>query len=87
MRPPREIVLEIAGYRHYAGKLSAPPVVGEAIELVAEPESAVDKNAIAMKIRGQTIGYVNRLQTAAFQKWMWEMDVDVVLERLDGPHR
>jgi hypothetical protein len=85
MCPPCEIVLEVAGYRHYADKLSAPPAIGEAIELVAEPENEVDKNAIAMKIGGQTIGYVNRLQTAAFHRWMQEKDVDVVLERLNGP--
>jgi hypothetical protein len=85
MSPPCEIVLEVAGYRHYAAKLSKTPTVGEKIELVAEPENKVDKQAIAMKIGSQTIGYVNRLQTVAFHRWMRDEHVDVVFERLNGP--
>jgi hypothetical protein len=46
MSPPCEIVLEVAGYRHYADKLSKTPTVGEKVELVAEPENKVDKQAI-----------------------------------------
>ena len=83
--PPCEFVLEVAGYRHYTDKLSPPPAIGAAVQLVAEPENVVDKSAIAMKVSGQIIGYINRLQTAAFHRWMRAKDIDAVVERLNGP--
>ena len=44
-----------------------------------------DVNAIAVKLRGETIGYVNRLQTGAFHEWLRDGRVEVTLERMNGP--
>jgi hypothetical protein len=81
---PCELVLEIVGHRHYAGKLKTHLRPGDIIELTPEPQNPYDKNATAVKIHGETIGYVNRLQTAAFHRWLREGAVEAVLERLNG---
>jgi hypothetical protein len=83
MRRPCEFVLEVAGYRHYANK-TKPLAVSEAVELVAEPENPFDQNAIAVKASGDTIGYINRLQTHAFHNWIRDQAVVAIIERLNG---
>jgi hypothetical protein len=78
------LVLEIVGHRHYVQRLKTSLTVGETLELVPEPQNPVDVNAIAVKVRGETIGYVNRLQTAAFHQWLRDGVVRASLERLNG---
>jgi hypothetical protein len=58
VRPPCERVVEIAGYRHHGAKLRPSPLPGDKLEFVAEPDNVADPNAIAVKISGNTIGYV-----------------------------
>lgn len=83
MQMPCEFVLEVAGYRHYAKKV--PPIqIGQVVEVEAEPTNKWDPNAIAIKAGGAIIGYVNRLQTRAFQKWMRDGAIVCVIERLNG---
>jgi hypothetical protein len=84
VRAPSELVLEIVGHRHHVGNLKSPLNVGEALDLVPEPTNKWDKNAIMVKARGETVGYVNRLQTGAFHKWLREGSVEVTLDRLNG---
>ena len=81
VRAPSELVLEIVGHRHWVTKLKSPLHIGEALDLLPEPENPVDKNAVVMKARGNVVGYVNRLQTAAFQKWLREGSVEATLDR------
>ena len=84
LRAPCELVLEIVGHRHYVQGLKTSLTVGEPLELVAEPQNRVDPNAVVVKVRGETIGYVNRLQTAAFHQWLRDGVVRASLERLNG---
>jgi len=84
LRPPCELVLEIVGYRHHGHKLSARPKVDDELEFIPEPNNPHDERAIAIKVNGQTIGYVNRLQTGAFHAWLREGRVRAVLERVNG---
>jgi hypothetical protein len=83
-QPPCEFVTEIAGYRHYAPKLAVRPAVGTPVELVPEPDNPVDPKAIAVKANNQTIGYVNRLQTGAFHRWLGGDAVEATIERMNG---
>jgi hypothetical protein len=83
--PPCEFVTEIVGHRHYAPKLSFTPKIGEVLELVPEPTNPFDKNAIVVRLRGETFGYVNRLQTSAFHDWLRDGRVEAVLEWMNGP--
>jgi hypothetical protein len=82
---PCELVLEIVGHRHYAPNLKTLLRPGDHLELSPEPLNPHDKNAIAVKLHGDTIGYINRLQTTAFHRWLREGAVEAVLERLNGP--
>jgi hypothetical protein len=63
----RELLLEVAGHRYYAGNLRL--AVGDQVSLEPEPSNEQDPQAVAMRVADRTIGYVNRLQTAAFQRW------------------
>ena len=82
--PPCEMLTEIAGYRHYAQRLSQQPQVGVDLVLMPEPDNPYDPKAIAIKSNGETIGYVNRLQTGAFHKYLAHGFVDATIERLNG---
>lgn len=82
--PPCEVLTEIAGYRHYAPKLSQQPRIGTDLALMPEPDNAYDPKAIAIKCDGETIGYVNRLQTGPFHKWLPRGFVHATVERLNG---
>jgi hypothetical protein len=84
IRAPSELVLEIVGHRHHVGNLKSPLNVGEALDLVPEPTNKWDKNAIMVKAHGEIVGYVNRLQTSAFHKWLRDGAVVAVLDRLNG---
>jgi HIRAN domain len=84
VRAPSELVLEIVGHRHWVAKLKSPLRVGEALDLLPEPENPVDKNAVVVKARGDLVGYVNRLQTATFHKLLREGSVEATLDRLNG---
>jgi hypothetical protein len=84
VRPPCELVLEIAGYRHHGHKLSDQPKVGDQLEFVPEPDNEYDERAIAVKVGAKTIGYVNRLQTSTFHEWLPEGRFTATLERVNG---
>ncbi len=78
-----DLLLEVAGYRHYArhGPAVAP---GDRVALVAEPGNRFDPNAISVAESGRTLGYINRLQSAAFHAWLNTRHVDAWIERLNG---
>ena len=78
-----DLMLEVAGYGRYP-QILAPLSVGDPVWLQAEPWNEVDQNAVVIRASGQTIGYVNRLQAAAFQQWLRERAITSVVERLNG---
>ena len=82
VQQPCEFVLEVAGYRHYAKNVEIK--IGEVVEFVAEPTNKWDANAIAIKAHNEIIGYVNRLQTSAFHRWLRENSLVAAIERING---
>ena len=83
VEPPCEFLIEIAGFRHHPNAIgSVQP--GEMVELVPEPENQWDSDAIAVRCQELTVGYVNRLQTAAFHRWIEQRSVVAAIERLNG---
>lgn len=78
-----DLMLEIAGYRHYAN--DHPAKLGQEIELVAEPGNAFDPNAVQVRSFGNVVGYVNRLQAETFLQWLRERRVSGCVERVNGP--
>ncbi len=81
---PCEFLLEVAGYRHYAGRLKEPLSVGQGLQFVAEPSNEWDPNAVRVEANSELVGYVNRLQAAAFLRWIKQGVVDGFVERLNG---
>ena len=84
LTPPCELFLELAGYRYYVDGLKAPPRIGAALTIEPEPQNERDRQAIVVRLNGQTIGYINRLQTSRIHGWLQTADVSAVLERLNG---
>lgn len=80
----RELFFEIAGYRHYARALSAQLMVGDSVEFLPEPTNPKDRNAVMLRRRGETLGYVNRHQARAFLVWIAQKRVTAEVERLNG---
>jgi len=78
-----ELLNEIAGYRYYAKDIALPPP-GTVIELEAEPDNKFDTNAVAVTLHGRKIGNINRLQTAAFRRWISERRVRAVIDHANG---
>lgn len=77
-----ELMLEVVGHRYYAANVQL--AVGDLLTIQPEPGNKVDPTAIALLAKNQTIGYINRLQTSAFHRWLAERDVSAVVERLNG---
>jgi HIRAN domain len=62
----------LAGFRHHAAALVwAELRVGDALELVREPDNPHDANAVSVAWRGHKLGYVPRRENAALA---WGLD-------------
>jgi hypothetical protein len=81
---PCEFLLEVAGYRHYAGGLKEPLSVGQHLQFVAEPSNKWDPDAVRVEADSKLVGYVNRLQAVAFLRWIKQGVVEGFVERLNG---
>jgi hypothetical protein len=79
-----DLMLELAGYRHYAKKLPSPLEVGDQVSIAPEPDNEHDPNAVVVRRGDSVIGYINRLQTRTFLSWLAELRVTAVIERLNG---
>jgi hypothetical protein len=79
-----DMLLEIAGFRYYAKYLGDRLRIGAKVDVSAEPENEHDPNAVKFSIDGTTMGYVNRLQTSAFNQWLKTATICAVVERING---
>jgi len=79
-----DLMLEIAGFRYYLAGLAFPLEVGQAVEILPEPQNKFDPGAVQVRVRSEKIGNINRLQAPTFLKWLAERRVSGVLERLNG---
>jgi hypothetical protein len=79
-----ELMLEVAGFRYYAPNGIRPLAVGNAVSFKAEPSNPHDANAVMICVDDQRIGYVNRLQAPAFQRWTHDRHIEAVIERVNG---
>ncbi len=84
-KPPFEVVIEVAGFRHQKFISSETMYIGDPITFKLEPENAHDKNAIAIIYGGVRIGYVDRAQASAFHVWMRKgYSINATVERING---
>lgn len=85
VRPPFELVTEVAGFRHQPGVSVEDIYVGDPVTLKREPDNAFDKNAIAVHHNGKKIGYIDRAQASSFQSWLRKgFRVNATVERING---
>lgn len=84
-RPPFELVIEVAGFRHQ-DEISCDDIyVGDSVTLKAEPENPHDNQAIAIHHNGKKIGYVDRAQAPSFQAWYKNgFKINATVERVNG---
>jgi hypothetical protein len=78
-----EVVLEVAGHRHYRDAVGALKV-GQAVELVADPGNSHDANAVRLEVGGQMIGHVSRFQAPTIGVWLKSRRLEAWLLRLNG---
>lgn len=78
-----EVVLEVAGHRHNAACRDR-LVVGQPLDLVANPTNEHDVHAIRVEAAGEPIGHINRLQAEAVGQWLQYREVSAWLVRLNG---
>jgi hypothetical protein len=81
---PRDLMLEIAGFRYYAKDITKPLAVEDDAEILIEPGNKHDKDAVQICVRGEKVGNINRLQTHAFHRWLAGYSVEALIERLNG---
>lgn len=80
--PPLELVIEIAGRRHY--QPATPMAVGDPVELVAEPDNPIDPLAIMIHHAGELIGYLPAPYCKAFAAWSGAAKVAASIDRING---
>ncbi len=78
-----KVVFEIAGHRHNAAGRHR-LVVGQTLDLVADPTNAHDAHAVRVEAGGELIGHINRLQAEAVGQWLQYRQVSASLLRLNG---
>jgi hypothetical protein len=83
---PCELTIDVAGISHYKDAL--PPLetlIGSSVVFKPDPENFKDSEAIAIEtLDGKLIGYVNRAQTATFNKWLQRHSIEGIIDRVSG---
>lgn len=82
--PSCDLLSEVAGFRYYSKDVGHLVRVGAEVDISAEPDNEHDANAVRFSIQGETIGYVNRLQTSAFKVWLETANIKAIVERING---
>lgn len=83
IKPPLEIVIEVAGFRHQGVPVSE-IALGDPVNLVAEPDNEADPEAIAMMHARGRIGYIARPYCASVAEWLRGFTVEARIERING---
>jgi len=83
---PCELTIDVAGPRYYKNSLPAlETLIGRPVIFRADPENSQDPEAIAIEtLDGKPIGYVNRAQTATFNKWLQHQHIEGIVDRVNG---
>lgn len=79
-----DLMLELAGYRHYAKDLAGRIYEGAPVTLLHEPDNPKDPGAVLARLGSDDAGYINRLQAETFRTWLKTHSVNAVVERLNG---
>ena len=84
-RPPFELVIEIAGFRHQDQVKPTDLVLDDPVLFIPEPDNQHDCHAIAIHYNGQRIGFVGRAHTPEFHAWTAKgYSIEATIERING---
>jgi hypothetical protein len=84
-RPPFDLLIEIAGFRHQSSIAADEIYLGDAVTFKAESNNTHDENATGIYYGGVRIGFVDRAQAPSFRKWLRKgFSVKGILERING---
>ncbi len=80
---PYEFYIEVAGFRYQGVSLDD---ISEdmAVDFVSESDNQHDLNAVRVEVAGQRIGYVNKAQSVAFNRWVQQFSITACIERING---
>jgi hypothetical protein len=81
---PHEFYIEVAGFRHQEGVSLHDIEEGMSVNFVPEPDNLKDQYAIRIEAAGRKIGYVNKVQCAAFNRWIQRFAITACIERING---
>jgi hypothetical protein len=80
---PFEFFIEVAGFRHQGVSLDD-VAEGMSVQFIPEPENQFDTDAVRIEAAGKKIGYVNKVQSAAFRRWLKNYSILACIERING---
>jgi len=78
-----QLIMEASGFRHQSVDPST-LAVGDPVQLLGEPQNPHDRHAVAMLANEVRIGYVNRVISPRFSKWIVERTVIAEIDRIDA---
>lgn len=81
---PHEFYIEVAGFRYQKTISLEDILVGMPVVFAVEPENEYDHQAVRIEVTGRKIGYVNKVQSPAFNRWLDSDIVTGVIERING---
>lgn len=81
---PYEFYIEVAGFRHQDGISLDDVEEGMRVDFVPEPNNMHDNHAVRVEAAGRKIGYVNKIQCAAFNRWLEQHAISAWIERING---
>lgn len=84
-KPPLELVIEVAGFRHQGSITTDSIYIGDPVTLKAEPDNAHDPSAVMIFHSGAKVGYLPRAHAPAFLSWMRKgFSVNATIESING---
>ncbi|MGZ8911311.1 MAG: HIRAN domain-containing protein [Methylococcaceae bacterium] len=85
IEPPYEFYIEVAGFRYYQDNISIHDIaVSMNAEFIPEPDNEHDSNAVRIEVAGKKIGYVNKVQSKSFIRWLQHYSINASVERING---
>ncbi len=81
---PFEFYIEVAGFRYQKNINLDDISVDMAVNFIAEPDNSFDPQAVKIETLGRIIGYVNKIQSPAFTRWLEHYSITACIERLNG---
>lgn len=82
---PYTFYIEVAGFRYYQDNINIKDItVGMSVVFVHEPDNEHDSNAVRIEVAGKKIGYVNKVQSKAFIRWLKLYSINAWIERING---